>query len=292
MIRKIARKVYRSIPFKQPVFEVLRRAVSVPEPVYRHLHFHGVIEVPVEGESFRMRHHGTQIENEVFWSGLFGRWEGASLRLWVRAARQARVVLDVGANSGLFALTAQAVAPRARVAAFEPVERVRRKLQDNVALNGFGVRVLPMALSSRDGTATMLDTGEEHELSATLDPAGTVLGDRARGATTVSVPVARLDSLVAAGTVAPPDLIKIDVEGHEADVLLGMPEQLARRPALLIEVLTTAAAARVDAIVRPLGYRIYRIDPEGPRHVGAVAPAPGSNLFLCSPEAAAALALH
>src|SRR6185369_1528373 len=110
VMRKIARKLYRAIPLKQPAFELVRRAVRLPEPLYRHLHFEGVIEVPVGGRSFRMRHHGTQIENEVFWSGLFGRWEGASLRAWVAAARSARAILDVGANTGLYALAAGATA--------------------------------------------------------------------------------------------------------------------------------------------------------------------------------------
>src|SRR3954466_14430559 len=98
-MRKIARKLYRAIPLKQPAFELLRRVARVPEPLYRHLHFEGVIDVPVDGASFRMRHHGTQIENEVFWSGRFGRWEGASLRAWVAAARNARTIADVGANT-------------------------------------------------------------------------------------------------------------------------------------------------------------------------------------------------
>ena len=290
-MRKIARKLYRAIPFKQPVFEVLRRHLVLPERLYRHLHFHGVITVPVDDTAFRMRHHGTQIENEVFWSGLYGRWEGASLRLWVRAARRARVVLDVGANSGLYALAAQAVAPHARVFAIEPVERIRRKLQDNVDLNGSHVGVVPVALSSRDGRGVMLDTGEEHELSATLDPTGRVLGDRAPRAAALPVTVASLDSLVADGTVEPPDLIKLDVEGHETEVLRGMARQLERRPTMLVEVLTPEAAAGVEAIVRPLGYRTYRIDPEGPRRIAAVEPAPGGNLLFCSSEAAAALGL-
>ena len=61
-MRKIARKLYRAIPFKQPTYETLRRLISVPEPIYRHLHFQGVIEVAAEEASFRMWHHGYQIE--------------------------------------------------------------------------------------------------------------------------------------------------------------------------------------------------------------------------------------
>jgi FkbM family methyltransferase len=287
-VRKIARKIYRAIPFKQPLFELLRRHVPLPERVYRHLSFTGVIETEVEGASFRMRHFGYVIENELFWSGIYGSWEGASLRVWVKAARQAGVILDVGANTGLYALAAKAVAPDAEVTAFEPVERIRSKLRANVELNGFDIRVDASAVSDRDGEGVLLDTVEEHEISATLDPAGETRSGRARSR--VTVPLARLDTLVARGVVGAPDLLKIDVEGHEPAVLLGMVEQLRRkRPSLLIEVLTAEAAAQVDAIVRPLGYVVHRLDAAGPSRLDAVEPAPGTNLFLCSTESAAAL---
>jgi FkbM family methyltransferase len=278
-LRGVARGLYRAIPFKQPVFEAARRLVRVPEPVYRHLHFRGVIDVPVEGRSFRMVHHGTQIENEVFWSGLYGRWEGASLRMWVRAAQGATEILDVGTNTGLYALAAKAVAPHARVAALEPVERIRTKLVANVALNRFDITVIAAAASDRDGTATLLDPGDSHALSATLDPAGRVLG--AHRAEPVTVTVARIDSLIAQGAVRAPDLLKIDVEGHEPAVLRGMERHLReRRPVLFIEVLTAEAAAEVNALVKPLGYLVHRLDAEGPHRLSEIAPAPGTNLLL------------
>ena len=169
-MRNTAHKLYRAVPFKQQVFELVRQLVQLPEPLYRHLHFEGVFDVSVNRGSFRMTHYGTQIENEVFWSGLYGRWEGSSLRMWVSAARDATAILDVGSNAGLYTLTAMSVAPRATVAAIEPVERIRAKLSSNVQLNGFDVTIIPAAASDRDGLGIMLDPGDEHVLSATLDP--------------------------------------------------------------------------------------------------------------------------
>lgn len=288
-MRKLARKVYGAIPFKQPAFELLRGWVQVPEPVYRHLHFHGVIDVPVGDGAFRMHHHGTQIENELFWSGLFGRWEGESLRVWVRAARSARAILDVGANAGLYTLCAKAVSPHAAVAALEPVERIRAKLAANVALNRMDVSIVPAAASDRDGTGALLDTGAEHELSATLDPTARVLAGKE--AHPVEVALVRLDTLVARGAIPPPDLVKIDVEGHEPAVLRGMGSLLERRPVLLVEVLTEAAAADVDALTRHFGYQVYIIDAGGPRRLERPTAAPGGNLLFCTAEAARALLL-
>ena len=185
------------------------------------------------------------------------------MRVWVRAAREAHVIFDVGANTGLYALVAKAVAPQATVVAFEPVARVRAKLQENVDLNRFDLEIVPAGMSDRDGVAVMLDSDEEHEISATLDAAGAVQSGRVLRE--VSVPVARLDTLISAGMLPPPDLLKIDVEGHEGAVLRGMADHLeASRPALLIEVVTSDAADRVDRLIRPFGYLTYRLDQGGP----------------------------
>jgi ribosomal protein L11 methylase PrmA len=52
------------------------------------------------------------VENDLFWAGYAGNWERVSLALWRDLARDARCVLDVGANSGVFALAAAAVSPK------------------------------------------------------------------------------------------------------------------------------------------------------------------------------------
>ena len=62
-MRKMARMLYRAIPLKQPVFELIRRHFALPERLYRHLSFTGVIRTDVDGASFRMHHHGYVIEN-------------------------------------------------------------------------------------------------------------------------------------------------------------------------------------------------------------------------------------
>jgi hypothetical protein len=51
-------------------------------------------------------------------------------------------------------------------------------------------------------------------------------------------------------------------------------------------VLTSGTADQVDRLTLPFGYVIYRLDQGGPRRLDAVAPVPGTNLFMCSPETA------
>jgi precorrin-6B methylase 2 len=58
-----------------------------------------------------------------------------------------------------------------------------------------------------------------------------------------------------------PTFIKLDIEGGEADALLGATEVLQRRPGLLIEVHGTDAEKDCLEIVRAAGYTVDIINP-------------------------------
>jgi FkbM family methyltransferase len=282
--------LYDRAPLKQPLFELARRVGTPPERLYRHLLFRGVFETRVDDRSFLMQHYGFQVENELFWSGLNGRWEGASLSLWTRLCRTAQVIIDVGANTGVYALAAKAINPSAKVIAFEPVERVFTKLRHNCALNHFDVICEPVALSDEDGEATIYDLDSVHTYSVTINknlhgPETSVVERR--------VKTVKLDTYIDQHAVERIDLLKIDVETHEPEVLAGFREHLAvMRPAMLVEVIRPEVARRLEELVAPLGYQYFDIDEtKGPRQVPRITVSRDLNYLLCSPEQARALHL-
>ena len=64
-----------------------------------------------------------------------------------------------------------------------------------------------------------------------------------------------IDGLLERGELAPPDVVKIDVEGAELLVLEGMRRTLAaHRPALVVELHDTRSA--FEAFLAEAGYRI------------------------------------
>jgi precorrin-6B methylase 2 len=77
--------------------------------------------VATSQRSFRLIHYGEEIENDFFWEGLPGRREKISMGLWMRLVPKAEVILDVGANSGVYSLVAAVMNPAARVYGFEPL---------------------------------------------------------------------------------------------------------------------------------------------------------------------------
>ena len=161
-------------------------------------------------------------------SGVHGYWLGSyefeKQKRFAESAAGARVIWDVGAHVGFYTLLASVtVNQRGRVFAFEPSPRNIAFINDHVRLNRCrNVVVCPLAVSDRNGT-----TSFDEAPGSSMGHIGT------HGSLTVQV--ATLDGLVDAGTIAPPDLVKIDVEGEEARVLSGAERVLSTaRPIIFL----------------------------------------------------------
>jgi FkbM family methyltransferase len=147
--------------------------------------------------------------------------------------RPKMTVFDIGANVGFYSvISARLVGPDGGVVAFEPLPDNVRMISHNAALNSFRqISVQELALGKESGHATFVVSADPNwGMLASVGAPGRVVGER-------KVRIARLDSLIREGTVARPDLMKIDVEGAETDVLEGAAETLATaRPVLFIDL--------------------------------------------------------
>lgn len=255
-IKSVARRAYKAVPFRKPVFELARAALRVPERVYRHLHFKGAFAVSIdELHGFRMISHGSVIENELFWAGYGKTWEAASLRVWAALSRDQRgTILDIGANTGVYALAAKSLAPEARVIAIEPVRRIAAKLRANAAINGGTIEVIEKAVSDRSGQMMLSDNFADHNYSASLEGQGP-------DADAYPVEVCSVDDLLGPQWPDVVGPIKIDIERHEPAAIRGMAETLRRyRPPILIEVLDATIGREIEEGIQSLGYELFHID--------------------------------
>lgn len=290
-MRNFFKRLYRAFPFKKEIFTFIRFFWSPSHAVYQHLHFRGVIRVRVHNtSSFFIRHHGQQIENHLFWKGLYGAWEKDSMRLWIRLCRHAKVILDIGANTGIYALSAKSVNPGSAVYAFEPVERVVEKLKENIRLNKYDIHVSDKAVSDRDGSAVIFDTDAEHTLSVTVNK--NLLPEGVKAIQT-EIQTIRLDTFIREKNIPKIDLIKIDVETHEPEALTGYGEYLAiHRPALLIEVLNEEIGKKVEEQTNGLGYLYFNISENGSvRQEHHITKSDRFNYLLCNEATAIQLGL-
>lgn len=168
--------------------------------------------------------------------------------------RAGDVVVDVGANVGIYSLALAAVG--ARVWAFEPSSAIRPALAYNVALNGAGdqVRVLPFALGAENGQALF---------TSDLEGTNHLVKDRPKGPTEV-VEIRTLDNFAADPTGGLADeevfLLKVDAEGEDEAVLRGADALLRRsQPVVIVE--TWAGGQAVRRLLAEHGYRVYRYEP-------------------------------
>jgi len=245
--------LYGVIPFKKQIYLALKKVWTPREYIYKHLYFKGVFKVRVDDRAgFEIKHHGYQIENEIFWNGLTGGWEKTSMAIWIALCKKSEVIFDIGANTGIYSLVAKAIHPASDVYAFEPVNRVYSKLVDNSRLNDYDIACHEVAVSNFDGKALIYDTMDEHILSVTLhknfNPPETKV-------IPTLVNTVKLSSLIEKNKIKRIDLLKIDVETHEPEVLEGLEPYLSRdKPTMLIEVLTEDIGKQIEKIVHGKNY--------------------------------------
>jgi len=159
------------------------------------------------------------------------------------------VTVDVGANCGLY--TRRLARLSRQVHAFEPSGQMAKLLRRTSARN---VSVHEMALSDHDGDAELFipqgDDGPVYGLASLEARAGSPV--RLMSA---HVPVARLDAVIHQDVA----FVKIDVEGHELNVLNGAVELLERcQPVFLVEAEDRHRAAATRSVFEFFRSKSYR----------------------------------
>ena len=134
------------------------------------------------------------------------------------------VLLDVGANIGLYSLVAARFSRASRVVAFEPDPTSAALLRANARVNGVDVEIIEAAVSSTSGTATLyVPVG--HSGAASL---------RRQREDVTPVEVRKLsgsdlDEVLRASSGETEVLVKLDVEGHEHEALQALSQWIGWR---------------------------------------------------------------
>lgn len=290
-IKKILKCIYTYLPQKKILFILLKKIWTPPKKIYQHLHFKSAFKIKLDKlNSFKINHYGYQIENEIFWNGLQGGWESESIKLWIKLCKGAHTTIDIGANTGIYSLIAKTINSKSLIYSFEPVKRVYLKLNKNIELNNYDIITIEMAVSNYNGTAKIFDTQTEHIYSVTVNK-NLASSDIIVNETIINT--ISLDSFIDKFNIKKIDLIKIDVETHEAEVLEGFSKYLSIfMPSMLIEILDDEIGRRVQEQVAGLGYLYFNIDERvGPRHVDKITKSDFYNYLLCTESTALELGL-
>jgi len=185
------------------------------------------------------------------------------LRCWAAAAKGAKVVLDVGANSGIYSLAALAIQPDATVHAFEPTPEIAARLRTTANLNGLDrLYVHEVAVSSENGSATLKRCRGELGTNEGMNFIAPDLGE----SDAERIQTVCLDQFCQDLAIDHVDLLKLDIQGHEHSALEGAEHLIrAGRVGIIFTELNwaksggaTCAATESIRLLERAGYRFSR----------------------------------
>lgn len=214
--------------------------------------------------------------------------EETSIRIWKHYVRESKVIIDVGANFGFYSLLSAGINPNAKIYAFEPSPYILKSFTRNIELNLFrNIHLQSLGVGDKDGKFKLFVSDDDNTgMSSLVDR-----GEYSRY--TVDVSVVTLDGFTRSNSIDTVDLVKIDVEGNEFNVLIGMNEILkVYKPAIFIELLNDTLknfGHDIQVIfdyLTELGYLCYEFDKYGNSKVLSMATESGLAIFIHESKAA------
>lgn len=129
-------------------------------------------------------------------------------------------IIDIGANTGYYALLESRLAHKGKVYAIEPVPKNAWLLNQNIDLNNYeNVSWFPLAIGGENGEGEMYVYEKGNLCSFTKNIQN-------EATEKITVPIMTLDSFVEKLVSGDPTLIRMDVEGYEYQIIKGMTELL------------------------------------------------------------------
>jgi FkbM family methyltransferase len=174
--------------------------------------------------------------------------------------------VDIGVNVGQTLLKVKSLCPELNYIGFEPNSTCVSYVLDLVKANSFSnVIIYPLGLSERDGMLKLFADNAHASGASVIEN----FRKKTRVEYVMNIPVAKGDNLFNdfEGVIK---LIKIDVEGFEADVLTGLKSTLDKfKPIVICEVLPVYSndnksrmerQNKLEELLRIHEYDIYRIN--------------------------------
>ena len=180
------------------------------------------------------------------------------LRFWLNSDS---IFFDIGANEGLYTYVAQLYTRQENIYVFEPIQELSDRLKYMFGSSNH----FKMALSDeRSNHKFKIPIIGNHELKSrgTLNTTYKEKGEVDKRI--IEVKTIPLDEFCIENKIGRINFIKIDVEGHELEVIKGGSETLKKlRPVLQIEIEQRHHLEKIDKIieyVNNLGYKCHYLD--------------------------------
>lgn len=186
--------------------------------------------------------------------------ENENLSFFSSLVEEGDIVIDIGANIGIYSLQAYSVNSKGKIIAVEPDPYNIELLKENIRINEFDIEIVDKAITDRSKNITMYRRRSDSGRSSIFRPEVT-------GESNFSVESLSLDGLIDELELKSVDLIKIDVEGAEDLIISGGKHTLEKRKIkIFMEIHSDRADVKFieDSMTR-YGFRKKIIAQEGKR---------------------------
>ena len=198
-------------------------------------------------------------------------FEYSTLELFSTILKPGHVIIDVGANSGLYSIFySKLVGERGKVYAFEPDKNTYSMLQENVKLNNCrNVLTYNFALSNKESKVEMVSFNHK-DLKLQGGDSFKYIKEITRDnldADNVTMDAFKLDDLEGLNIISKINFIKVDVEGAELLVLQGSINTILKHKPVIVFELSGAWTNRFNykpyqllVFLNELGYEMEEYD--------------------------------
>jgi FkbM family methyltransferase len=279
LINKLLRWVLRELVVNLPVF--------FKSKVVARWRIVGEVELNVDETNFKYYSNGDDNTVDALYYDLKGYTEKTELMLFLSFARQSKVILDVGANTGLYSVASSIANPKTTIYAFEPYSVNANRLQINLRLNRIqNVVVIKDVVG--DSCKEVKFTVPENDMVCDVLSANSEFTKKFYTEwlkyKEINKHQITLDAFVEESNLMDVDLIKIDVESYELEVLRGAESLLKNNcPVIFCEMFVDNLRSDFyQNFMRGLGYFCYAILDSGLIRLEELIPNPDCRNFIFS----------
>lgn len=182
-------------------------------------------------------------------SVVLGTYERKQSAEFAQFCKDSKTFLDLGAHVGYYTLLYHFNSSNGKIYAFEPSEVNAKLFRKHMELNGVGeYKLFEAAVSDKEGVLSFKKTSTT--VAGKLDEEGES-----------KVNVVKLSKLIADGTIAMPDLIKMDIEGAEINVLRDLKDILTnKKPVMFVSTHGKQVHLGCVDLLKEMGYQLKPLD--------------------------------
>lgn len=256
MIIKSKRKVRYFIGL---IFKKFLPSVIKKQFLYSRLSFTKVVNTDIDGKKLFFQCHAEEVSNTIFYTGVFGDYEGQSLKIWhdLIVKLNIKTIMDVGAYSGIYSITAACANEDAEIHSYEPNPFAFNLLKQNCNLNNMtNIHFHDYAVAERTGELEFYNFGDTYSTGMTsvnhryVEENISVGSFKAKGIFEIRKEINKKI-----------ELIKLDIERAELPLLNHAKKLLQEdRPIILCEVLDETDYADYQVLLGSLNYGYIQIN--------------------------------